>query len=70
MSFFVLIPLSIAMGLVGLGAFLWALRNNQFDDPQGAASRVLILETHPQQQGETDGKLASQPGYPNPQRGI
>lgn len=37
-----LIPLSIGMGLIGLGAFVWALRHDQFDDPEGNASRVLV----------------------------
>lgn len=37
-----LIPLSIGMGLAGLVAFFWALRNGQFSDPEGDACRVLI----------------------------
>ncbi len=44
MSLLVLIPLSIGMGLIGLAAFAWALRHDQFDDPQGNAERVLIPE--------------------------
>jgi cbb3-type cytochrome oxidase maturation protein len=42
-----LIPLSIGMGLIGLGAFLWALRNQQFDDPAGVASRILTPQDPP-----------------------
>ncbi len=42
MSLLVLIPLSISMGLVGLGAFIWALRHDQFEDLAGNAERVLI----------------------------
>jgi len=42
MSLLVLIPVSIGMGLVGLVAFVWALRHDQFDDPAGNAARVLI----------------------------
>ncbi len=41
MSLLLLVPLSIIMGLVALGAFFWALRRDQFDDPKGAAWRVL-----------------------------
>jgi len=37
-----LIPLALAMGLVGLGGFFWALRRGQFDDLEGAANRILI----------------------------
>lgn len=37
-----LIPIALFLGLLGLGAFLWALRNGQFDDLDGAAERVLF----------------------------
>lgn len=47
MTYLVLVPLSIAMGLIGLGAFFWALRNDQFDDPEGAAERVLMPDAGP-----------------------
>ena len=39
-----LIPLALALGLCGLAAFFWALRNGQFDDMDGAALRILIDE--------------------------
>lgn len=37
-----LIPIALFLGLLGLGGFLWALRNGQFDDLDGAAERALI----------------------------
>ena len=37
-----LIPIALGLGLVGLGAFLWALKSGQFDDLDGAASRILF----------------------------
>jgi len=37
-----LIPAALAIGGLGLTAFFWALRNGQFDDPEGNASRILI----------------------------
>jgi cbb3-type cytochrome oxidase maturation protein len=37
-----LIPAALALGLTGLLAFLWALRSGQFDDLDGAASRILF----------------------------
>jgi cbb3-type cytochrome oxidase maturation protein len=40
----VLIPIALALGLLGLAAFFWALRNGQFDDPDGSANRILIEE--------------------------
>jgi cbb3-type cytochrome oxidase maturation protein len=39
-----LIPLALALGLLGLATFSWALRNGQFEDPDGSASRILIEE--------------------------
>ena len=42
-----LIPAALFLGLLGLGAFLWALRNGQFEDLDGAANRVLFDEDPP-----------------------
>lgn len=42
-----LIPVALFMGLVGLAAFLWSLRSGQFDDPQGAAERILNDDDRP-----------------------
>jgi cbb3-type cytochrome oxidase maturation protein len=39
-----LLPIALALGLTGLFAFLWALKNGQFDDVDGAALRVLSDE--------------------------
>ncbi len=39
-----LIPTAIGMGLLGLLAFLWALRSGQFEDLDGAAERILFDE--------------------------
>ncbi|MBZ6379643.1 cbb3-type cytochrome oxidase assembly protein CcoS [Pacificimonas flava] len=38
----ILIPIALGLGLIGLAAFFWALRRGQFDDPEGAAMRILI----------------------------
>ena len=37
-----LIPAALFLGLVGLVAFLWALRSGQFEDLDGAAHRILL----------------------------
>jgi cbb3-type cytochrome oxidase maturation protein len=39
-----LILIALGMGLTGLAAFLWSLRNGQYDDLDGAAERVLLEE--------------------------
>lgn len=42
MDFFYLIPIAIALGVVGLGAFMWSLRSGQYEDLDGAAARILL----------------------------
>ncbi|MGE0253072.1 MAG: cbb3-type cytochrome oxidase assembly protein CcoS [Alphaproteobacteria bacterium] len=42
-----LIPVALLLGLAGLGAFLWALRTGQFEDLDGAASRILFDDDEP-----------------------
>jgi len=42
-----LIPAALFLGLLGLGGFLWAFRNGQFDDPDGAAERILFDDDEP-----------------------
>lgn len=37
----ILIPIALFLGLLGLAAFLWALKSGQFDDLDGAAHRIL-----------------------------
>jgi len=39
-----LIPVALALGLAGLGAFFWAASSGQFEDLDGAAMRILIDE--------------------------
>jgi cbb3-type cytochrome oxidase maturation protein len=36
-----MIPIALVLGLIGLAGFLWALKNGQFDDLDGAAHRIL-----------------------------
>jgi cbb3-type cytochrome oxidase maturation protein len=43
-SLLLLVPLALALGFVGLLAFLWALRTGQYEDLDGAAHRVLSDE--------------------------
>lgn len=42
-----LIPVALFLGLLGLAAFLWALRSGQFEDLDGAAQRILIDDDDP-----------------------
>ncbi len=38
----VLIPVALFLGLIGLIAFLWAMKSGQFEDLDGAAHRILF----------------------------
>jgi len=46
-----LLPIALGLGVLALAAFFWALRSGQFDDPEGAANRILIDD-----EGGTDKK--------------
>ena len=36
-----LIPVALFLSLIGLGAFIWALKSGQFEDLEGEALRIL-----------------------------
>jgi cbb3-type cytochrome oxidase maturation protein len=36
-----LVPMALALGLAGLGAFMWSLSSGQYDDMDGIAYRIL-----------------------------
>lgn len=48
-SLLILIPVALALGGLGLLAFLWALRTRQFDDLDGAANRILFDDEAPRE---------------------
>lgn len=39
-----LIPIALGMGLLGLAAFFWSMKDGQYEDMDGAAARILIDE--------------------------
>ena len=49
-----LIPAALLLGLVGLAAFLWALRSGQFEDLDGAANRILLDDDRPAPKRDRD----------------
>ena len=63
-DFFYLIPVALALGAVGLAAFMWSLKSGQYDDLEGAAERILsndgdkpIVKTR-----QLDSSLKKEPG--------
>jgi cbb3-type cytochrome oxidase maturation protein len=43
-----LVPMALALGGLGLAAFLWALKAGQFDDLDGAAWRAISDDDLPE----------------------
>jgi cbb3-type cytochrome oxidase maturation protein len=41
-DFLYLVPIALALGMAGLGAFLWTLGSGQYEDLDGAAERILF----------------------------
>jgi cbb3-type cytochrome oxidase maturation protein len=39
-----LIPVSLLLGGLGLLAFVWSVRSDQYEDPAGSAARILLEE--------------------------
>lgn len=39
-----LVPLALLIMLIGIYGVFWSVRNNQFDDIEGEASRILMAE--------------------------
>ncbi len=50
-GYFFLIPISLGLGLAGLGLFLWTLKNGQYDDLDGTSERILHDEDRPLDNG-------------------
>jgi cbb3-type cytochrome oxidase maturation protein len=46
-----LIPAALFLGLLGLGAFIWAVRSGQYEDLDGAAGRILFDDPPPGNDG-------------------
>ena len=42
---FVLIPLSLVLAGIAIGAFFWAVKHGQFDDMESPALDILDFET-------------------------
>jgi cbb3-type cytochrome oxidase maturation protein len=58
-----LVPLALLLGLTGLAAFLWSLRNGQYDDMDGAAIRILPDD-------DVEPRRLPRPAHPAPQSSI
>lgn len=46
-----LLPITLALGLAGVGIFLWSVRSGQFEDLDAAAYRILDDDRPPDRPG-------------------
>ncbi|HSE76221.1 MAG TPA: cbb3-type cytochrome oxidase assembly protein CcoS [Dongiaceae bacterium] len=61
-NFLYLIPVALAMGAIGLGAFLWSLGSGQYEDLDGAAERILLDEDDvPAPDGQPSTQASAEP---------
>jgi cbb3-type cytochrome oxidase maturation protein len=56
-----LIPVALFLGVLGLAAFLWALKSGQFEDLDGAANRILFDDEPPQDHKRPVSRTESAP---------
>jgi cbb3-type cytochrome oxidase maturation protein len=54
-----LIPASLFLGGLGLAAFVWSLRSDQYDDPEGDSRRILTGEYDDRPKESADGATAA-----------
>lgn len=60
-----LIPVSLGLGGLGLLAFVWSLKSDQYEDMDGAAWRVLLdddaaeVDQDQRQQGQSDSETSA-----------
>lgn len=60
-SLLLLIPVALGLGLLGLVAFLWSLRSEQYEDVEGAAYRILLDDDlSPQEQAKINAKSSEE----------
>ena len=57
-----LVPIAIGLGLLGLLAFLWAMKTGQFDDLDGAAWRAISDDDLPDDEDKTEVGATGRPG--------
>ena len=63
----ILVPVSLGLSILALGAFLWTLRHSQYDDLDGDAWRILLDDDQQLSDpitGEPDQEGRKKPGKP------
>lgn len=58
---FVLVPLALLLAGAGVAAFVWSVRNGQYDDVETPAMRILMEDDVPGPTSETDADSDEDP---------
>jgi cbb3-type cytochrome oxidase maturation protein len=56
-----LMPLALALGGLGLAAFLWSLKQGQFEDLDGAGWRILMNDDEEKPASTVSGSQVEKP---------
>ena len=56
-----LMPLALALGGLGLAAFLWSLKQGQFEDLDGAGWRILMNDDEEKPSSPVGGSQIEKP---------
>lgn len=56
-----LVPIALALGGLGLAAFLWSLKHGQFEDLDGAAWRAISDDDLPEERRERPAARSRRP---------
>jgi cbb3-type cytochrome oxidase maturation protein len=62
---FLLIPVSLVLLALAIGAFFWAVRSGQFDDLDSPAYRILMDDDERTREGTDRERSSSQDGGPS-----
>lgn len=60
-----LLPSALLLGLLGLCAFLWALKSGQYEDLDGAAYRILEDDEQPLPGAPDNPRQPYEPNVPD-----
>lgn len=66
---FILIPVSLVIVIIALWAFVWAVRNDQFEDLDKEAFRVLFDQDRNEHKDKGKGKPRENAGDKNKSEG-
>ncbi len=56
---YLLLPISILLALIGLAAYIWSVKNGQFDDLETPAIRMLFDDQEKKTKKEEDDSSSS-----------